>query len=78
MKLPPNAKEDATPVLIAAISVLFHTHPDRERLKAAWEPILEALVIDGVKHGEKNVTTDVNFQIAKMLLGVAEGEGTGM
>ncbi|CAG4900600.1 hypothetical protein [Paraburkholderia saeva] len=76
MDLPQIDGADPTPVIAAALGVLFQTHPDREALYRAWQPIAAAMSLIAIQTGSTNVSHNANVVIAQALLHVARtGDG---
>ncbi|UWX68846.1 hypothetical protein [Burkholderia gladioli] len=71
MEFPQVDGSDATAVLTAALGVLFQTHPDRQTLLRAWEPIAAAMPLIAIQNGSKDVSHNANVVIAQALLHVA-------
>lgn len=70
--LPQADGSDATTVLTAALAVLFQTHPNREELLRAWQPIAAALPLIAIRNGATEVSKNANVVIAQALLHIAQ------
>jgi hypothetical protein len=71
MDLPQADGADMSPVIAAALGVLFQTHPDRAALLRAWEPIAAAMPLIAIQTGAKDVSKNANVVFAQALLHVA-------
>lgn len=72
IELPQADGADATTVLTAALAVLFQTHPNREELLRAWQPIAAAIPLMAIQHGATEVSKNANVVIAQALLHIAQ------
>ena len=71
MDFPQPDGANMSPVITAALGVLFQTHPDRAALLRAWEPVAAAMQLIAIQSGAKDVSKNANVVVAQVLLHVA-------
>ncbi|MDQ7981895.1 hypothetical protein QYH69_32245 [Paraburkholderia sp. SARCC-3016] len=71
MDLPQADGADATPAIVAALSVLFRTHPNPQALLHEWEKIAAHMPLMMLKNGAVDVASNANVVIAQGLLHIA-------